>query len=79
VYNEAVTVLTRHLAQPVSDYNKGRTMLRFIVRFAMQILSYQDVQYDAFRYNVTINGRVSMENVPPGFKNTPVPAYALDM
>jgi hypothetical protein len=45
----------------------------------MQILSYQDVQYDAFRYNVTINGRVSMENVPPGFKNTPVPAYALDM
>lgn len=79
VFNDAIAVMTRHMVKPVSDFNKGRAMMRFIVRFAMQILSYQDVRYNADTKSVSINGRVSMRDVPPSFESTPVPAYALDM
>ena len=81
VYSRAVERLIKDFEKPVSTYNIGRTMLRFIVRFAMQILSFQTVEYVRKRTSVTgyvtINGRPSMEDVPLTYAFQPVPPYAL--
>ena len=78
VYQEAIEVLTKHLPEPKSDKAKCGILMRFIVRFAMQVLSYQDVVFDPEKETIQINGRTSVKKVTARNLEQQVPTYVME-